>query len=68
MDFQTLREVVSLMRSDYQHLLMDKDYLLAICKIYHGVLREKENEVEQPREEPRQVSSSSISKGVDLMC
>jgi hypothetical protein len=59
-DFQTLKEAVVVMRSDYQHLLMDRDYLLAIGEMYHGVLEEKENEVEQIREELSQISPSSI--------
>jgi hypothetical protein len=41
------------MRYDYQHLLMDKYYLLVIVDMYHGVLGEKENEVEQLRKELR---------------
>jgi hypothetical protein len=44
------------MRFDYQHLLMDKYYLLVINEVYHGVLEEKENEVEHLREDLRQVS------------
>jgi hypothetical protein len=35
-----------MMNTNYQHLLMDKDYLLEIGEMYHGVLEEKENEVD----------------------
>jgi hypothetical protein len=46
-DFHTLRERVSGMRVDYQQLLMNKDYLLGIGKMYHGALREQELEVDK---------------------
>jgi hypothetical protein len=45
MDFQILREAVAVMRSNYQHILMDRYYLLAIGEMYHGALKEKEDEV-----------------------
>jgi hypothetical protein len=46
-EFQTLRERVAMMKTNYQHLLMDKYYLLDIGEMYHGVLEEKENEVDR---------------------
>jgi hypothetical protein len=46
-DFHTLMERVSVMRADYQQLLMDKDYLLEVGEMYHRELREKEVEVDQ---------------------
>ena len=58
--FQTLKEAVVVMRFDYHHILMDIDYLIAIGEMYHGALEEKENEVEQIREELSQISHSSI--------
>ena len=45
-DFHTLRKRVSVMRTDYQQLLRDKDYLLGIGEMYHGALREKESEMD----------------------
>jgi hypothetical protein len=33
-DFPTLRERVSVMRTDYQQLLTDKDYLLRVGEMY----------------------------------
>jgi hypothetical protein len=45
-DFHTLRERVTVMRADYQHLLTDRDYLLKVGKMYHRALREKEIEVD----------------------
>ena len=41
-DFHTLRERVIVMRVDYQQLLMDRDYLLEVCEMYHKALREQE--------------------------
>jgi hypothetical protein len=38
-DFHTLRERVSMMRTDYQQLLTDRDYLLGIGELYHRALR-----------------------------
>jgi hypothetical protein len=46
-DFQTLRERVTVMRTDYQQLLMDRDYLLEVGEMYHRALREKETEVDR---------------------
>jgi hypothetical protein len=39
-DFHTLQERVSMMRTDYQQLLTDKDYLLRVGDMYHEALRE----------------------------
>jgi hypothetical protein len=39
-DFRTLMERVTVMRVDYQQLLMDRDYLLEIGEMYHRALRE----------------------------
>jgi hypothetical protein len=41
-DLHTLRETVSMMRTDYQQLLTDRDYLLGVGEMYHGALREQE--------------------------
>jgi hypothetical protein len=38
-DFHTLWERVSVMRTDDQQLLADRDYLLGIGKLYHRALR-----------------------------
>jgi hypothetical protein len=46
-DFHTLRERVIVMRSEYQQLLRDRDYLLEVGKMYHRALREKEVEVDR---------------------
>jgi hypothetical protein len=46
-DFHTLRERVSVMRTDYQQLLRDIDYLLGVGEMYHGALREQELEVDK---------------------
>jgi hypothetical protein len=35
------------MRVDYQQLLMDRDYLLEVGKIYHRALREQGIEVDR---------------------
>jgi hypothetical protein len=45
-DFHTLRERVFVMRTDYQQLLTDGDYLLSIGEMYHEALREQELEVD----------------------
>jgi hypothetical protein len=45
-DFHALRERVTVMRADYQQLLMDRDYLLEVGEIHHRTLREKEIEVD----------------------
>jgi hypothetical protein len=39
-DFHTLRERVFVMRTDYQQLLTDRDYLLRVGEMYHEALRE----------------------------
>jgi hypothetical protein len=46
-DLHTLRERVSTMRTDYQQLLKDRDYLLAIGELYHRALREQELEMDR---------------------
>jgi hypothetical protein len=46
-DFHTLRERVSMMRTDYQQLLTDRDYLLRIGEMHHEALREHELEVDK---------------------
>jgi hypothetical protein len=46
-DFHTLRERVTMMRADYQQLLMDRDYLLEVGKMYHRALRKQELEVDR---------------------
>jgi hypothetical protein len=46
-DSHTLREGVTMMRANYQQLLMDKDYLLGVGKMYHRALREQELEVDR---------------------
>jgi hypothetical protein len=38
-DFHTLQERVSMMRTDYQQLLTDRDYLLRVGEMYHEALR-----------------------------
>jgi hypothetical protein len=50
-DFHTLRERVLMMRTDYQQLLSDRDYLLRIGEMYHEAPREKELEVEKLTQE-----------------
>jgi hypothetical protein len=46
-DLDTLRERVSMMRTDYQQLLTDRDYLLGIGEMYQRALREQELEVDR---------------------
>jgi hypothetical protein len=46
-DFQTLGGRVSMMRTNYQQLLTDKDYLLRMGETYHEALREQELEVDR---------------------
>jgi hypothetical protein len=46
-DFHTLRERVTMMRANYQQLLMDKDYLLEVGDMYRRALREQELEVDR---------------------
>jgi hypothetical protein len=50
-DFHTLRERVSMMRTDYQQLLTDRDYLLGIGEMYHEALREQELEMDRLTQE-----------------
>jgi hypothetical protein len=50
-DFHTLIESVSVMRTNYQQLLTDRDYLLRVSEMYHEALREKELEVYQLTQE-----------------
>jgi hypothetical protein len=50
-DFHTLREKVSMMRTDYRQLLTDRDYLLGIGDMYHRALREQELEVDRLTQE-----------------
>jgi hypothetical protein len=38
-NFHTLRERVPMMRTDYQQLLTDRDYLLGIGELYHRALK-----------------------------
>jgi hypothetical protein len=45
-DFHALMERVIVMRADYRQLLMGRDYLLEIGKMYHMTLRELEVEVD----------------------
>jgi hypothetical protein len=44
-DFHTLQQIVFMMRTDYQQLLKDRDYLLGSGELYHRVLRGQELEV-----------------------
>jgi hypothetical protein len=46
-DFHTLRERVFVMRTDYQQLLIDRDYLLRVGEMYHEALREQNLEMDQ---------------------
>jgi len=46
-DFHTLRERVSVMRTDYQELLTDMDYLLRVGEMYHKTLREQVLDMDQ---------------------
>jgi hypothetical protein len=50
-DFHTLRKRVSMMRTDYQQLLTDRDYLLGIGELYHRALRGQELEVDRLTQE-----------------
>jgi hypothetical protein len=50
-DFHTLGKRVSMMRTDYQQLLTDRDYLLGIGKLYHRALRGQELEVDRLTQE-----------------
>jgi hypothetical protein len=44
-DFHTLRKRVSMMRTDFQQLLTDRDYLLVMSEMYYQALREKVLEI-----------------------
>jgi hypothetical protein len=50
-DFHTLRERVSMMRTDYQQLLTNRDYLLGIGEMYYRALREQELEMDRLTQE-----------------
>jgi hypothetical protein len=50
-DFHILRERVSVVRTNYQQLLMDKDYLLRVGEMYHRAPREQELEVDRLTQE-----------------
>jgi hypothetical protein len=50
-DLHTLKERVSMMRNDYQQLLIDKDYLLGIGDMYRRALRAWELEVDRLTQE-----------------
>jgi hypothetical protein len=50
-EFHTLRERVLMMRTDYQQLLTDRNYLLRIGEMYHKALREQELEVDRLTQE-----------------
>jgi len=40
-DFHTLLERMSVMRSDFQQLLIDREYLLVMSEMYYRALREQ---------------------------
>jgi hypothetical protein len=46
-DFHTLKERVTIMRVDFQQLLLDRDYLLEVGEMYRRALREQKLEVDQ---------------------
>jgi hypothetical protein len=50
-DFHTLLEGMSVMRSDFQQLLTDRDYLLGIGEMYHRSLTEQELEMDRLTQE-----------------
>jgi hypothetical protein len=50
-DFHTLRERVSVMRTDHQQLLTGQEYLLRISDTYHEALREQELEMDRLTQE-----------------
>jgi hypothetical protein len=50
-DFHTLRERVSVMRTDYHQLLTDRDFLLRVGEIHQEALREQELEMVQLTQE-----------------
>lgn len=46
-DFQALREALVVMKSNYLHLLLDRDHLLMLDEIYFHALKGKEEEVDK---------------------
>jgi hypothetical protein len=50
-DSHTLRERVSVMRTDCQQLLTDRDYLLRVGDMYHEAPRDKELEMDRLTQE-----------------
>jgi hypothetical protein len=50
-DFITLKEAMVVTRSNYLHLLVDRDYLLTVGGVYQGALEGKEHEVDRPTHE-----------------
>jgi chromosome segregation ATPase len=50
-DFHALREAVVVMKSNYLHLLSDRDHLLMLGEMYHDVLKGKEEEVDRFNQE-----------------
>jgi hypothetical protein len=50
-DFHTLRERVSVMRTDYHQLLANRDFLLRVGEIYQEALRGQELEVDRLTQE-----------------
>jgi hypothetical protein len=50
-DFHTLKERVSVMRTNYQQLLIDRDYLLRVREMYLEALREQELEMNRLTQE-----------------
>ena len=50
-DFQALREEMVVMKSNYLHLLSDRDHLLMFGEMYHDVLKGKEEEVDRLTQE-----------------
>jgi hypothetical protein len=53
-----------MMRTDYQQLLMDRDYLLEVGEMYHRALKEKETEVDQHT--PALVSTHGFLKATQI--
>ena len=45
-DFHTLKERVTMMRADYQQLLMDRDYRFEVGEMYQRALRDQGIEVD----------------------
>ena len=50
-DFHTLWERVSMMRTDYQQLLTDRDYLMRVGEMYHEALRKQGLEMDRLTQE-----------------